>query len=168
MMLTRDRLVEVLDYDAESGHFYWKICQRRDLIGERAGRVLPDGHRQIEVDGKKYYAHRLAWLYVTATWPPTDVDHRDLQKDNNAFSNLRLASRSQNLANTGPGKRNTSGIKGVSFAKARNRWQAAICVRGRSYFLGQYATRDEAARAYAVAANDMFGEFARSHNFEGD
>lgn len=161
MTLTHTRLLDVLSYDPVSGHFYWKVCRRKELVGRRAGRVLPDGHRQIGVDGRKYYAHRLAWFYVMAEWPSGDVDHRDLRKDNNAFSNLRQASRSQNLANTGPGKRNASGVKGVSFVRARGRWQASICVKGRSFFLGQFATRDEAASAYATAANDMFGEFAR-------
>jgi hypothetical protein len=91
------------------------------------------------------------------------VDHRDLDTLNNRRSNLRLASQSQQMANSRkPNRLNSlSKYKGVSWRKRRKRWQASIMVQGRKIHLGFYTTESEAARQYDQAAYQYFGEFAR-------
>jgi hypothetical protein len=87
-----------------------------------------------------------------------DIDHKDRNKLNNQRSNLRPATRSQNLANSGLAANSSSGSKGVSFHKASNRWRASFCYT----HLGLFNTKEEASRAYEAAAKLHFGEFART------
>jgi hypothetical protein len=87
------------------------------------------------------------------------IDHIDGQKANNMIENLRLANNSQNHHNLGVRSNNTSGIKGVYFDKARNKWAAETKAKGRKIFLGRYHTKEEAAKAYNEAAKFHHGEF---------
>lgn len=98
---------------------------------------------------------------MTGEWPDKRMDHRDLDRSNNRWSNLRLASNTENGANRAKGKNNTSGHKGVSWCKNRQKWQAGIKINYRRKALGRFDTKEEAAAAYAVAAQELFGEFAR-------
>jgi hypothetical protein len=59
-----------------------------------------------------------------------EMDHKDRDRSNNRFSNLRLATTSQNQANVGLRKDNISGFKGVSWEKAQNKWRATIAAGG--------------------------------------
>lgn len=89
------------------------------------------------------------------------VDHADNNPLNNRRSNLRLATTSQNCANTKIYKNNTSGVKGVSYFKRENRWQATITYQRKFIHLGYYKTFEEAVEARQQAALKYFGEFAR-------
>lgn len=158
--LTADRLREVLTYDPETGVFRWKVrTSIRVTVGEVAG-YLRDGYRFITIDGRKYRAHRLAWLYMYGVWP-AELDHVNGDRADNRISNLREATRTQNNANTPIRKNNTSGVKGVCWDKRKRKWMAQIRVRGVQRFLGYYETTEEAGEAYAAAAARYFGEFAR-------
>lgn len=89
------------------------------------------------------------------------VDHIDGNGLNNQRSNLRLASNSQNIANSRISKNNRSGYKGIYWLASHKKWRAEIRVRGQQIFLGMYDTPEEAHEAYKAAALDHFGEFAR-------
>jgi hypothetical protein len=163
MSLTQARLKEVLEYNLATGEFTWREPGR--------GRKLTAGCKSstytlIFVDGKTYRAHRLAWLYMKGTWPERMIDHIDLDKHNNAFHNLREATGSQNKANRPIPRNNTSGFKGVSWAKGGARhgkpWQAQISANKTRIPLGLFSTREEAHAAYCDAAKKIFGEFART------
>lgn len=87
------------------------------------------------------------------------VDHIDLDGLNNQRSNLRVATRSQNQANSLP-RTGTSQYKGVSWE--RGYWRAQITVDRRMRMLGKFGLDEEAAaRAYDAAAIAAWGEFAR-------
>lgn len=88
------------------------------------------------------------------------VDHKNRNKLNYLRDNLRAATRDQNNQNVGVQSNNTSGYKGVSWAKARNKWRAAICVNRINRHIGFYLTKEEAAIAYNEAAKLHHGEFA--------
>lgn len=45
-------------------------------------------------------------------------------------------------------RHNTSGYRGVSFVKKRNKWKSSICVNKKTYHLGYYDIAIEAAKAY--------------------
>jgi hypothetical protein len=165
MTLTQERLKELLSYDPLTGVFIWRI----DRGGKKAGDIAGCKKRTyilISVDDRVYRAHLLAWLYMTGEWPDRFVDHHDLDKHNNAWINLRRATKSQNMANVGLIKSNASGFKGVSHYRAGERygkpWQASIGKDGRSRHLGHFATKEEAHAAYVCAAESLFGEFARA------
>ena len=115
----------------------------------------------IRIDGVLYRANRLAWLWVTGEWPEEAVDHKDLDSTNTKWANLRAATGTQNQANGPIQKNNKSGQKGVYWHKGAKKWIARIVVRGRTHHLGCFDHLNDAAAAYATAAAEHFGEFAR-------
>lgn len=160
--LTPERLRTLLHYDEATGRFTRLVDQGRYAAGGRAGTVdSHEGYRRVGVDGVLYREHRLAWLYVHGEWPALEVDHINGDRADNRFVNLRLATRIDNTRNRGRGRNNTSGIKGVS-RKAQNKWTATITLGGKNKYLGSFATREEAATAYASAVAKYYGAFART------
>lgn len=160
--LSIDRLKEVLDYDPEAGVFTWKNpTSDRMHVGEIAGRVA-NGYRAIQIDGVRYYAHRLAWFWMTGEWPEAFVDHKNLCKDDNRWVNLREATVSQNGQNARVKKINGTKLKGVRLDKRRGLFYAGITVSRQFNWLGYFDCPVAAHLAYAVAADKLFGEFARA------
>lgn len=121
------------------------------------------GYLCFTLDGRRYKAHRLAWLYMTGDWPPFDVDHVNMVKSDNRFANLRLATRSQNRANTPRRADNTSGFKGVVRGRRAGTWAAQSMKDGKRVHLGTYDTPEAAHQAYCEAATILFDKFARMH-----
>lgn len=154
--LTAERLRELLDYDRSSG------VLRSKLSGRIVGWLNKKGYRAIQIDGKRYYAHRLAWLHVYGVWPLGDLDHEDTIKHHNWISNLRPASRSQNMGNMLNRRDNTSGLKGASYDRNRRVWQATIRKDGKQIHLGRFPTRELAHAAYVAKALELFGSFANA------
>jgi hypothetical protein len=116
----------------------------------------------MQLDGHRYYLHRLAWYYVYGQWPERDVDHINGDPSDNRITNLRLATQTQNNANARRRRDNTSGFKGVTWNRARRKWMAQIDYGGDHFYLGLF-TKIEAARAvYAAKSLELFGEFARA------
>lgn len=161
MTLTAQRLREVLDYDPQSGVFTWRISNN-GRQGQRAGSINTGGHRQIEIGGRSYVAHRLAWLHVHGEWPSLQLDHKNGQKDDNRLVNLRPATGSQNCANAKRRRDNTSGLKGVSWHPRQRKWIARLGVDGRIRHLGCFEDKAEAHEAYIRAASECFLGFARA------
>ena len=166
--LTQSYLKSILSYDPETGVFTWK--ERQDVPKEwntkyarkEAGSKHKDKnnfYRYIGINDKRHRAHRLAWLYMMGEWPPQQIDHIDGNGLNNRFDNLRLANGTQNKANSRARKNNKLGIKGVH--KRGNRYGAEIRISGRKIYLGYFDTPEEASVAYAKAAREHFGEFAK-------
>lgn len=161
--LTAARLREVLNYDPNTGGFTWRVAtSSRACVGYRAGCIQKGvGYRLISVDGHLFNASRLAWLYVTNEWPQARVDHINLDKGDNRWCNLRAATTAQNGMNSCRPSSNTSGFKGVSWSTHAGMWRAQIRVDGRLAHLGYFDTPERAFVAYALAAQEHFGAFAR-------
>ena len=90
-LLTADRLREILSYAPNTGEFRWLLTRGRARAGKIAGVVSVYGYRIIRVGGRDYRSARLAWLYMTGAWPLQLVDHIDLNRVNDRWSNLRAA-----------------------------------------------------------------------------
>jgi hypothetical protein len=161
-MLTAERLRELLHYDPETGVFTWVARPRSgpSRVGQRAGGAERDGYVRLKVDGGRYSAHRLAWLYVTGAWPVAEVDHINGVRGDNRFSNLREATIWQNKANQKRHSDNAAGFKGVVWSAYG--WKAQIARGGRQIYLGLFKTPEEAHAAYIGAAQVIDGEFART------
>ncbi len=101
---------------------------------------------------KTMYMHRL----VIKAMPGEHVDHINGNGLDNRRSNLRVCTRSQNLANSGPRKDHNKGV----FSRPSGKWGALITVMNKQHYLGQFSTEDEARLAYNKAALEHFGEFA--------
>jgi len=161
--LTAKRLREVLHYDPETGVFTWAVTlSQRAIAGSVAGSVHASGYRYIGIDGQRYPAQRLAWLYMTGEWPSDLVDHENLTPGDDRWSNLREATRAQNAWNAPCHRDNTTGFKGVYWHKAAGKWMAQIKANGRLVYLGLFTDINAAAAAYAGAAHRFHGEFARA------
>ena len=164
-MLTQKRLKELLKYDPETGHFFWLVDRGGIKAGDEDG-CKKRAYVFVSVEDKIYRAHVLAWLYMTGSFPAEFIDHKDLNKQNNSFSNLREATKGQNMANVGLIKSNKSGLKGVSRYRAGERygkpWQASIQVASKTKHLGHFETKELAHAAYCRAAQIHFGEYARA------
>ena len=89
------------------------------------------------------------------------VDHKDGDRANNRWDNLRLATHTQNQWNTRTRSDNSSGFKGVTRPEGRTKWHAYINENGRRKFLGSYPTAEEANQAAITARQVAHGEFAR-------
>lgn len=170
--LTVQRLVDVVDYDANTGAFVWKhraldVWDNRRWNTRFAGRLAghvdqQTGYRHICVDGERYRAHRLAWFYAYGVWPSDVIDHINGNQDDNRIANLREATHAENLRNRKRSKSNKSGYKGVHRQKQGNGWNAQISVGGKQLHLGSFSTAEDAHRAYVAAAIKFHGNFARA------
>lgn len=153
MKLAAWQVRQRLHYDTETGVFTRAKAVKGFPFGSVCGSLTKNGYVGITVAGYKTYAHRLAFLYMTGKWPPGDVDHINGDRADNRWCNLRLATRAQNMWN----------VPGATGAYCqRGRWYASIKVDGVKKSLGGYATKEEAAAAYARAAAELRGEFARA------
>ncbi len=160
-MLTQAQLKEYLHYDPETGVFTWlKTTSNRVKVGNIAGHN-ENGYCNISLLNKSYKAHKLAWLYMTGILLPstTDIDHRNNNRFDNRWCNLRKATRSQNLLNQLKRPGNTSGYKNVWFNKQRNRWQADCVIGGKYYYFGQFKDPKAASEAYEAFAKVHHGDF---------
>lgn len=163
--LTQQQLHALLHYDPDTGVFRWlgDRTNGRGQINAAAGSVAgsvnkKSGYRSIGIAGRLYKAHRLAWLYVTGVWPIDELDHRDTVRDNNAFENLREATRQLNnennrLARVG----NPSGLLGAHYVGPGRPgpYRAKICCNGKRYFLGYFQTAEEAHAAYVAKKREL-------------
>ena len=156
--ITQEELKEILDLK-DDGTFVWKSTRHnRVKIGSIAGHFhKAKKYWKIEINQKEYLAHRLVWLWHHGSLPQ-ELDHIDNDRLNNRIENLRVANRSENMWNQKA--RNKTGLKGIFFAKDRNKWRALIAVNNKKIHLGQYDNPEDAANAYKVAANKYHGEFA--------
>lgn len=185
MEITADVVREILEYDPETGRISWKTrsvewfrgtvgrtpehaCNHWNArhVGKSPGSTDTWGHIQIRLFGRLYAAHRLVWLHVTGKWPDDQIDHIDGNPANNAFSNLRLATNAQNSRNKRLSKSNSSGVKGVYWAKDRRKWGAAIRVNYRRIHLGFYEKIEDAEAAYAKASMQHHRDFGRTSRKE--
>lgn len=159
--MTAELVRQLFTYDAQSGNLIWqKDVPPRAKAGAVAGFNSTDGYRRIGYKGTVYLGHRLVWLYHTGNWPEKFLDHIDGDRTNNRIENLRNASRTENNRNVSLQKNNKSGYKGVSLMRRDNVWVAQITVDRKNYFLGRFATPEEAYAAYCAAARKHYGEFA--------
>jgi hypothetical protein len=75
---TADRLKEIMSYEPDTGEFRHLRVKRGVRHGALAGGINPtDGFRYIGIDGRKYSAQRLAWLYIKGEWPEYEVGFLD-------------------------------------------------------------------------------------------
>lgn len=155
-MLTQRRLREVLLYSQESGEFKWISPSSLAL---RPGQVAGTAHGgndyvRLMVDGVRYKAHRLAWLYVHGQWPKHEIDHINGIKSDNRIANLRdvpknINQQNHRKANAGNPTRLIGAVRhGKGFT-------ASIRVEGRLLYLGKFPTAMEAHAVYLEAKRQL-------------
>lgn len=148
-----ERVREVLSYDSGTGAFTWRVAKRGLAAGMQAGTVT-GGYRQIQIDGKLYKAHRLAWLLAHGCWPAGDIDHINGEPSDNRIANLRDVPRRVNRENQRkPHADSKTKVLGV--CAYRGRYVTRIKSAGRRIHIGTFDTPAEAQQAYLDAKRAM-------------
>jgi hypothetical protein len=155
--LSQETLKEWLHYNNETGVFTRKKSISNVRVGDEAG-TYSHGYCKIQLFGREYQAHRLAWFYIYGIWPRGLIDHINRDKCDNRIANLRLATRQQNSFNQSAHGDNQLGVKGVH--NNGYGYKAQIHLNGVQYCLGTFDTIEEATRVRQVAEARLFGEFA--------
>lgn len=150
ILMDQQTLHQLVIYDPETGDFTCKFTG--NVVGYKI-----DRYTKIDLLGIKYWAHRLAWLYMTGDWPD-QTDHIDGNGQNNRWINLRNCSRAQNLANAD--KR----IRGIE-AHGR-KYRARLMVNRKRIELGSFDSFEDAVEAYDEALKRYHGQFARCNRPE--
>ena len=163
----------LLRYNPATGDFHWlrragvHESWNTRYAGKKAGYSwTPAGSKtsywMIRVFDWPFCAHRLAVLYMTGAWPSNLVDHADGDGLNNRWTNLRSATRPENMANSGAFKNSKTGLRGASMHKSSGKYRATITIGGKQRFLGYFESAEKAHAAYIAAAKKQYGEFART------
>ena len=150
--ISQNELKTLLDYDPLTGEFTWKLDSSFTVFkGDRAGTAHNRGYWQIQINNRRYLAHRLAWLWVYGMFPKGEIDHINRNKLDNRIENLRDVNGQLNLYNTGKKNCNTTGYKGVTFIARLGKWQAQIRTNGRKIYLGTFDTPERADISHRIA-----------------
>jgi hypothetical protein len=157
-MLDAATLRQLLSYEPRSGIFRWRVKRGRGVTpGDIAGSY--DHHAngcyvRIHIKERKYYAHQLAWLYMTGRWSD-EIDHRNRQPADNRWNNLHEVTHAANGRNQVLRNTNTSGHVGVYQHKS-GVFHPYIMVDGRKHHLGSFPTFEQAVAA-RIAAQQQYG-----------
>lgn len=147
-------LVDDEDYE-ELSRYKWsaQYCKRRGTYiavratSRKSGKKMVLMHRQIM--GLEHGDRRV-------------VDHISVGDTlDNRRSNLRIATNSENMCNSGIRPQNKSGYKGVFWSGVSQKWTAQIRKNYTKYHLGLFETPEAAHAAYCAAAERLHGEFAK-------
>lgn len=146
--LTKDKVVLVDDDDFEKlsrykWHFGGGYAKRTEYINKKRNRIHLM-HREIL--GEKN---------------TKDIDHINCNRLDNRKTNLRFCTKSENGANRGKNKNNTSGYKCVYFREDRKKWCAYIHKDKRKIHIGYFNKVKDAINARMEKSVELFGEFAR-------
>lgn len=165
--LTQKQVQSLFTY--KDGNLYWKIKKsQRIKIGDKAGSLNKvTGYYSLVINGKRYYNHRLIYLYHYG-FLPKYIDHIDNDKSNNLIENLRSVTQSQNLMNSKSAKNSSSKYKGVYYHKKAKKWVAQIHIDGKLKYLGIFKSEIDAALTYNKVAIEYFDEYAYLNNINGD
>lgn len=151
--ITQERLKELVHYDPQTGLFTSikkrRGCKLGSILGTPIGRAE---YLVIGLDYQLYYAHRLAWFYMTGEWPDPEVDHENGRRADNRWANLREATVVEQRQNRG-------GVLGAYQDKRRGTWHPSIRINGKRTNLGTFPTAEAAHAAYVEAK-------ARLHPFQ--
>ena len=138
-MITHEELLDLLDYDKETGIFKWKKSNNKKIkIGSIAGCKRKYGLIQISINRKIYLANRLAWFYVCKKWPIGQIMHINHIKDDNRFCNLKDVPFNSN--------KQKESIRAY-YDKRYNTWTASRTLYGKCIHIGKFCTEQEAIEA---------------------
>jgi HNH endonuclease/AP2 domain len=154
-MLTQKSLKGIINYNPDTGIFTRIKTTRNVKSGDVAGHLTIHGYIAICVGGRKYSAHRLAWLYMTGEWPKDQIDHINCVRNDNRFVNLREATNSANQQNIkNPRSDNKSGLLGAFFDPKSNKYTSRIKINKKRFYIGTFNTANEAHQAYLNAKSE--------------
>ncbi|AZO51252.1 HNH endonuclease [Mesorhizobium sp. M4B.F.Ca.ET.058.02.1.1] len=151
-----ERLRAKISYDPATCVFTWRETCGGKVAGSIAGSVDPaDGYIRIGFEDSLYLGQRLAWVYMTGEWPSSITDHRNGNRADNSWENLREATWLENSHNRKRPSTNRSGHLGVCWHARSGAWRAQIQAKGCKIHLGTFPTAEEASAAYLAAKREL-------------
>lgn len=148
----------------------YQVSNFGNVKNVKTGRILkpwkgPKNHLIVCLcqDGmkKKKSLHRLVGItFLSNPKNKAMIDHIDNDPTNNNVLNLRWATSQENGMNKQKNINNKSGMKGVSYNKDNDKWNAQIMKKGKSIHLGYFDNVKDAGECYDDKAKKIFGEFA--------
>jgi hypothetical protein len=164
-MLTQSELKELVKYEPDTGVF--TLVKHRHgttrKIGEELGSLTKSGYLETCINQKRYYLHRLAFLYMTGEIPFGVVDHINGNPSDNRWVNLRCVDHKANAENTSKLRTDsTTGYSGVH--RWHGKYRAKINSGGKQIHLGTFETAEQAAEAYQLAKPIYHPNFQQRSN----
>lgn len=152
-IISQEELRKQVHYDPETGEIrrIVKVINSTNIGEVVVGNVSHYGYLRINILGKRYLQHRIAWLYMYGEYPDGDMDHINQVKTDNRICNLRKVTRSQNMQNTGKPKNNTSGTRGIWWRKDTKKWAVELCRDKKKFSVGCFDDINEAKVALSDA-----------------
>jgi len=155
---TKEQLDELFDY--RDGALYWReTVSALAPAGSKAGAVNGRGYLAVGIKYKKYLVHRLIWV-MHGNDPVAVIDHINGDPLDNHIENLRASSHAENMCNAKLSKRNTSGIKGVSWSKSLRKWVGSVWHEHKLYKTQAFDSKSDCAKAVKDLRADLHGAFA--------
>lgn len=150
-----------LSYDPLTGVFKRLVGTGKGAaVGDIAGTKTTNGYISISIRQRRTFAHRLAFVFKTGTYPTAIVDHINGNRSDNRWENLRLANKTSNAGNANCHKDAQVPLKGVSLTSS-GKFRASIGIGGKQKHLGTFLDPLSAHAAYIEAASSHFKEFAK-------
>lgn len=162
--VTRLRVLELFEVDLVAGELRRRKPYGRAKAGVRPGYTSKNGYRIVCIDYRNYFEHNVVWFMTHGAWLTAgfEVDHKNGDKLDNRPSNMRRATRSQNMANASLRRDNVTGERGVYFDTSRKMYMVQVSVNKRLVFSGRFKTKRLAAAAARAVREKHWGEFNRA------
>ncbi len=154
IQLTQGQVTVVDDEDYDFlMQFKWCAMWNSQSCDYRPVRKTWEGGKRITILMYRVIAERAGFLAPM-------IDHIDHDPLNNQRENLRPATYCQNLQNARLRSDSTSGIKGVSWHKQKQKWYVRIYREKKSYSGGLFTHKGEARKAANALRRRLHGDFA--------
>jgi hypothetical protein len=152
MNISLEQVNRSVSYHPDTGQFVWLVTRGKAKAGAIAGGPRPDGYWYISVCGRRFLAHRLAFLVMTGRAPERDIDHINGNRSDNRWGNLRDVTVQMNRQNQRqPKSASTSKLLGAFYDPRCGRWYSNIRANGRRVPLGRFDTAEQAHAAHMSA-----------------
>lgn len=159
--MDQETLKQYLNYNPDTGEFTRLIVTSNRAGLGKCNSQRKDGYYRIQINGKRYYAHRLAFLYMTGSWPKYTVDHIDGDTSNNKWANLRDVPHAVNIQNrTRPNCDSTTGYLGVYYSKKDKKYVAHCMMNTKPYVFGYFNDPLQASLAVIQGKKNLAGDIA--------
>jgi hypothetical protein len=160
--MEQETVKQLFDYDPETGNLIYQFNPRgpRKRRGDAVGTIQPNGYKMVMHKRKRYYVHRLVWLWHHGWMPkrPMVMDHVNRDKTDNRIENLHVVS-SLSLQNTDYSKTTSkTGYRGVCYLKDRDKFLAYCHHDGKRVHIGHFDDPHTAAEAYNQKILELRGD----------
>lgn len=148
--------------DPNTGDIFRAVDSNRVAAGTRVGHPMISGYIGVALPEirVKVYGHHIVYFLVTGRWGPQEliqIDHKDCNRSNNQFDNLREATPSMNSCNR-------LLVHGASAYTTKNgkRYRSQLKVGGVKYEKAGFLTPEESKSWYEnekrIRSTELFGE----------